>query len=286
MKTVRLDDGRFTMVQLHEGAPGAPTILCFAFAGGGPSAFKALSTLFPREYTVWAIDFPGHVRTKGEPLTTVTALAKECLRLMPMDLLTTSFFLGYSFGGYVAHALTVELEKMGYRVPGVILAASTPPSVRDERPSLAALDDAGQLRWLLSIGHPSNARAQRELYEVFKDAIRADIKAYDSYRPFAPIAAPALVLAGSHDPMCRAEQMNEWCELTTQPTIAVLPGGHYFIDTATQAMADRVTSFVKETLAAAQALQSASAAHSGIRLIVDLDAEDEGDTELFYRQIA
>jgi surfactin synthase thioesterase subunit len=244
LETVRLDDGRFVMQQLRAGAPGGQRIICFPFAGGGPLAFRALVDRLPSSYEVWAVDFPGHVRTRGEALRSVEALALQCLRVMPVEMLTTSYFVGYSLGGYVAHALAAALERHGYAVPGVILAASTPPSVRALSAPLSDLDRDGLFEWLVGLGQADGSEQSRELYETFEDAIRADFEAYDGYWPMTRISAPTLVLAGEDDELCTPEQQEEWGALTHGLDIEVVPGNHFFMAAAPQAMADALSRFI------------------------------------------
>ena len=274
-KTVRLDDGRFVMMQLREGRPGSPQIVCFPFAGGGPLAFKAFAEHLPREYSVWAIDFPGHVRTQGNAHETISAMVADCLRLMPIGLLTSSFFVGYSLGGYVAHALTVELERMGHTVPGVIIAGSTPTTIRDLSSPLSALDDAGLLEWLQGVGQVDNSPLQLELFELFKPTMRADIKAYDSYRPFDAISAPTLVLGGSHDPMCAPSEFDEWADLANDYRIEIVPGGHFFINTAPMVMADAITGFLDELTRPDVGATGEVPVPSGIRDLAGVRDDDE-----------
>lgn len=236
-----LDGGRLALQELRRGEPGAPKLLCFAYAGGGPMAFRALLERLPSSYGVWAVDFPGHVRTRGEPLASIEAMVAECMRFLPMDLLTTTIFVGYSVGGYVAHALAAALERRGHVVPGVVLAASTPPSIRAQSATVSDLDSDALFEWLVSLGQ----RANPELFEAFEPAIRADLQAYDSYWPMERISAPALVLGGDEDPLASPEELEAWASLTESPEIEILPGGHFFLDSAPRAMADAVGAFAE-----------------------------------------
>ena len=129
---------------------------------------------------------------------------------MPVELLTNSFFLGYGLGGYVAHALTIEVERHGHNIPGVILAGTTPVTVRNLSPSLSGLDDEGCFEWLMGSNRAAATDTRRVLFDVFKNAIRADLEAYDGYMPNARVNAPVLVMGGSHDPSCSAGRFTRW----------------------------------------------------------------------------
>lgn len=256
LETLRLDGGRLVVQQLRTASPGAPKVLCFPFAGGGPSAFKAFADKLPAGWGVWAIDFPGHVRTRGEACTTVEQMVAECLRLVPSELLNETFFVGYSLGAYVAHGLAAALEKQGRVIPGVVIAGSTPPSARDRSAAASKLSDEGRFQWLMKLGQTQDNAPQRELYQVFKDAIHGDLKAFDSYEPTAVLDAPALVLGGSNDPMCRPEQFSGWQSLTFDPEVKILPGGHFFLNTCPDAFAGAVTKFVDQLTRTASTMVS------------------------------
>lgn len=246
LETRRLEDGTFVLQQLRRHEPGMPQILCFPFAGGGPLAFRAFAERLPAGWGVWAIDFPGHVRTRGEPLTTIDEMVAQCLRAVPMELLTESFFVGYSLGGYVAHALAAALERMGHLVPGIVFSASAPPQLRPQGDeALSALDDEARFQWLKSIGQTSDDPVQRELYETFKRCIHADLQALDSYWPTTRVSAPALALGGSDDPVCSPHDLYEWEAFADGVTIEIVPGGHFFLGTAPDAMADAIATFIE-----------------------------------------
>ncbi len=266
LKNLRLDEGRFVIQQLREGEPGAPQVVCFPFVGGGPLGFKAFSEQLPKEWSVWAVDFPGHVRTQGEALTTVEELVAECLRLMPMELLTGSYFLGTSLGGYVAHALAAELERQGHTVPGVIIAGATPVSIRTLSTPLSSLDDEACFKWMMCGGqdsrpHPSDTR--RVLFDVFKTAIRADLEAYDSYSPTNRIQAPVLVIGGTEDPLCTPEEFAAWGEHTFDPEIEIVQGGHFFINANPKKVARCMTKFIERL---------SMAASGEVRVVSDVSA--------------
>ncbi|NED66419.1 alpha/beta fold hydrolase, partial [Streptomyces sp. SID10244] len=58
--------------------PGSPPLLIFGHAGSGASAYRTLSELFSREFTVLIMQYPGRQDRMREPAATgLHALAAE-----------------------------------------------------------------------------------------------------------------------------------------------------------------------------------------------------------------
>lgn len=274
----RIDGGRLVLQQLRSGDPASPRIVCFPSVGGGPIGFHALVERLPDDWNVWALDLPGHIRTTGDTLTSVDEIVAECLRLLPTELISGSFLVGADLGGYVAHALAAELERMGRTVPGVVIAGATPISVRNRTAPLSQEDDDTVFRALLCGGKDPRAEisdTRRVLFEVFKGIIRADLEASDTYQPTARIDAPVLVIGGADDPFCATTELAAWGEHTTDPEIEVVAGGHFIVSRSADAVAMLASTFIARQ---SMTVTSEIRAVSDFRSIADV-ADAEADSE-------
>lgn len=241
----RLDQGSIGLLELGSGTAGAPELFCFPYAGGGPLAFRQLAELLPYSWTVKAMDPPGHVRTQGRAHTSVEAMAGHYLRALSPEAFEGAYLLGHSLGGYVALELASLLESYGVSPAGVIISASTPPTARNLDRRLAELDDDGLIAWMTEIGQ---APGSRDIFDVFKDVIRADLVAFESYEPSPiPIETPMLVIAALDDPMCPPERYLEWRGHGVKTDVAFVSGGHFFVQSRPTAMVDPIRRFVDST---------------------------------------
>jgi surfactin synthase thioesterase subunit len=243
----RLDEGSIGLLELGRGAAGSPELYCFPYAGGGPLAFRQLAELLPMSWNVKAMDPPGHVRTQGRAHRSVEAMADHYLKALPPESFEGAYLLGHSLGGYVALELASLLESHGVSPAGVIISATTPPAARNRQRPLAELPDDELIAWMTSIGQ---APGSREIFDVFKDVIRADLVAFESYEPSPfPIETPVLVIAAHDDPMCPAERFFEWRAHAIDTHVSFVSGGHFFVQSQPVEMADPIRRFVDRTRA-------------------------------------
>jgi surfactin synthase thioesterase subunit len=215
-------------LHLREGAAGRPRLACLPHSGGSSRVFAPLAAALPDDWSVRALDAPGHVATRGAPLRSVDAIALAYLHGLPAGALEGAVLVGLSLGGYVAQALARALARRGAAPAALVVLASRPPGERrGDRPS--ALSDDDLFAWMVGLGGAGDAGgAWREIFDVYKECLRADLAAYETYRPGpGPPPCPALFVGGLDDPHTPPALFDAWARDVAGARVAYAPGGHF-----------------------------------------------------------
>jgi surfactin synthase thioesterase subunit len=245
-------DRTLGLLHLREGAPSAPRLVCLPHSGGTPYIFEALAAALPADWSVRAVDLPGHVRTRGAPLKTVDAMAAACLQGLPASLFEGAVLVGLSLGGYVVHTLARSLARRGAPPPALVVLATSPPGERGERH--AGASDDMLFRWLVGLGGvPDGGSAWREIFDVFKESLRADLGAYEAYAP-GPSGppCPALFVGGRDDSHTPPDRFARWADAAPGSPIEITPGGHFALRDRPAEVAAVVAPFIRRHWAEAQ----------------------------------
>lgn len=242
----RYDEGRIG-VRLLSGGTNGPTLFIFPHAGAQSLAFRALSNELPRSWRVIGLDPPGHGWAAGPPFDDVEEMAKQYVAHIPDEYLDGVVLFGHSLGGLVAYSVAERLQRSGRPVAGLILSATRPPHRRENYVSFAAMDDATLLDVLIQIGGvPASWADEPEVFDYFKESVRADFRAFDrltSLRPMGNI--PMQALGGTEDQICLPEHVVEWTRYAPNCQVDRVPGGHLFVIENAAAVAYRVADFVE-----------------------------------------
>lgn len=224
-------------------------MVCFPFAGGQSLSFRAFADSLPRSIDVWAIDPPAHGWAAGPPLDDVQSMADLMIAALPEEILGTSLLFGHSLGGLVALEVARVLQSRGRPAVDLVLSASRPPHRREDYGSLVALSDRELLELLVAMGGvPAEWRQQPDVFDLFKDTLRADFRAFEAYRPGPPLTnTRVLALGGLEDSICRPGHVFEWSRHCPQCEVDFVPGGHLFVVTDPALVANRVARFMRRS---------------------------------------
>lgn len=243
---LRYDEGRVGLRRFRSQQSGSHRLICLPFAGGQSLVFRAFAAHLPADWGVWAIDPPGHGWAGGTPLDHVEAMADRYLAHLPAELLDKAVLLGHSLGGCVAFAMAERLAGSPGAPRAVILSATRPPHRASEYDSFLALDDQELLDVLIRIGGvPADWAQEPELFAQFREVIRADFRAFESFRlDGRRLELPVLAVGAPEDVVCRPAHLFEWTRFCPASEIEFVPGGHLFVQTQPELFAKRVASFV------------------------------------------
>ena len=244
---MHLGDRRMSLVQLTPGDPRGPRVLAIPFAGGGPLAFAPLAARLPDDWSLWAVDPPGHLRTRGPLLRSVDAMRDLYLELIPPELLAGAVLLGHSLGGYVAFALAERLEACGRPAPAVVIAAVRPPDRPDPDLALAAMTDEALFAWLLRLGGiPGGAGDPREIFEFYRDVLRADLVAFDTFDAGVRRlrATPLQVIGANGDLLAPAGEVRGWSRYAADCRVELIDADHLFLLSKPELEASLVRGFI------------------------------------------
>jgi surfactin synthase thioesterase subunit len=230
----------------HPTAETSPQVVCFPHAGGTASYYFALSrTLAPR-VEVLAVQYPGRQDRRREPLIdNISVLADQIFEMLgPVADRRPYAFFGHSMGSIVAFEVARRLQQAGAQGPQVLLVSGRrgPAVQRAEHCHLR--DNEGFVSELRAMdGTDPRLLEDPELLATILPVARADYKAIETYEcpSEAILRCPIVALVGDVDPRVRVGEVAAWAAHTTgEFDMKVFPGGHFYLDTHWQDVADVV----------------------------------------------
>ncbi|MFE4663517.1 thioesterase II family protein [Streptomyces sp. NPDC056716] len=232
--TTNLDTDRWIR-RFHPGAGRAPRLVCFPHAGGSAGFYRRLSELLHPRVEVLAVQYPGRLERRDEPLfTEIAPLADAIAGVLEPSWGTPPAFFGHSMGAVVAYETARRLGARTGAGPVALFASGrrAPSTVRDgERLHLAG-DGELVAEIVRQGGTPPELLADPEMRALVLPALRGDYRAIETYRhrPGPRITAPVTVLVGAGDAKVTAREARAW-EGHTDGTTEVLSfdGGHFFL---------------------------------------------------------
>ncbi len=217
----------------YEASNGKNPLVVFVHGAGGSSQCWSgqLATL-DGKYRAVAVDLPGHGKSSGEPLSTVTGLAEfiaDFTRSLPIDRFVLA---GHSMGGAVAQEFA-----LGYpdRLLGLILIG-TGARLRVSPQILGAL--AGGRLPFASASHLYATTAAADLLSAAFEDLRqvptavfhADFQAcnrFDRVGDVANIKLPTQIIVGDQDTMTPLKYSQFLHNTIERSALTIIPGtGH------------------------------------------------------------
>jgi surfactin synthase thioesterase subunit len=226
-----------------------PRVLAFPPAGGNGSYFRPLAAALGEDWSVHAVDPPGHGLLQGPALGSVEALAALGRRLIPPGS-EPLVLLGASLGGYVAHRLALALEADGEAAAAVVVLGTPAYEARDRCPSLRGLEGAALLARLEPLGGVApELRQQPELLGQFLRAMAVDIEAFeDTPAPPGRLAAPLLAIAGREDLFSPPPLLEGWRTRGARAWTETVPGPHLFLPASAAQVALRLRALLASSV--------------------------------------
>ena len=232
------------------GSTPAVRLFCLPFVGGAAWAYDPWRGQLSDRVDVCAIELPGRGARLREPVFTrleplVDALATALAPAITGELDVPYALFGHSMGSLVAFELARELRRRGAGEPCVLFASGGPsPRLTRRRVPLHGATDDEVIAGLRRLGGlPGEVEAEPRLLTAFLPTIRADFEVYETYeyRPEQRLSCPVVAFTGSEDDSVAKDRVLPWEQETTGPfQCHVLPGGHFFLRTAQQALLELV----------------------------------------------
>ncbi|MFG2717814.1 thioesterase II family protein [Streptomyces sp. NPDC048416] len=214
--------------------PGAPTLYCFAHAGGSATEYLRWARDMP-EAELRAVLPPGRGSRYGQEMfASMEDLVAAFLREVPLSHKPYAFF-GHSLGSLVAYEVTRALRDAGRPLPARLILSGFPaPHHRHVRASdpLHLLSDDALIERVAQLhgGIPQEVLDSAELRELVVGPLRDDYRILETYtwQEAEPLPVPITVLGGDADHS--RKQLDDWQSHTTQPvTVRQFPGGHFYL---------------------------------------------------------
>lgn len=215
--------------------PDLPPLLVFPHAGSGASAYRALSEVFSRQFTVLIMQYPGRQdRMRETAAGDLGDLADEAVRhyVSRPDATTAPLTVfGHSLGALVGFEFVRRAEDRSVPLTGLVVSAATAPSrVADLPPH--PTDDEGLMAHLSVLdGTGTGVMGSEAVMRMALPVLRADYQAFDGYRcaPDVRIATPITVIGGADDPVIKPHDLHTWSAHAEDVTVSVFDGGHFYL---------------------------------------------------------
>lgn len=225
-------------------------LFCFPFAGGGASVFRTWSRELPAAIEVCPIQLPGREnRIRESPYTDILPLVEILARQIQLYSQKPFAFYGHSMGALLAFEVARVLQRQDAPLPlTLFLAAHRAAHLSPRRAPFYALPDEELIQSLRRLGGLQEEVVEdKELLGILLPTIRADLTLCDlyDYSPDTPLNCPFQLYAGRDDAEVSPEDMDSWCEHSTQSSsLRIFPGGHFFL----RSDGDRVMQTIASTL--------------------------------------
>lgn len=225
---------------------GAARLVCFPFAGGGASIYRAWRRLQPDGLDVHPVQLPGREGRIREPaFRGVGPLVDRLMATIPEGIPPPFALFGHSMGALIAYEVSRRLEEMALPGPHLLVAsAARPPHLMRRADPLHGLPDQAFRAALRDLeGTPEAVLEHDELMELLLPTLRADFELCETYeyRDRPPMACPILVIGGAEDRSVSPPILREWVKMTRGGfSELMLPGGHFFLDEHAAAILKRI----------------------------------------------
>ncbi|RAJ38452.1 surfactin synthase thioesterase subunit [Kitasatospora sp. SolWspMP-SS2h] len=219
--------------------PGARLrLVCFAYAGGGSSAFADWPRGLPDDVEVCAVRLPGREsRIFQRAHTDVEDLLPDLTEALAEHCRPPFALFGHSMGALIAFALTRRLRALGAPAPAhLVVSGRRAPQLAHNRPLIHHLPEEQFLARLRELGGtPDALLADARVMRLVLPGLRADFQLNDSYthRPQEPLPVPITAFGGRADPDVDPAGLAAWARQSTGAfTLRMFDGGHFFLHTA------------------------------------------------------
>lgn len=221
-------------------------LLCFPYAGGGPSMVRGWAQYLSPEIELCAAQLPGReARMKELPIGNLRRLVAELADVLEPSLDRPVALFGHSIGGLIAFELAREIRRRYAIEPVHLFVSGCPaPQIRDNDPLFDLPEDEFLDHMRRFNGTPREVLEHPEIMQLVLPALRADFSLRDTYvyveEP--PLHCAISVFGGLEDIRVGTEELEKWRAHTSESfQMCLFQGGHFFLRTAQAAVVESVT---------------------------------------------
>lgn len=250
--------------------PHAPLLLLCPHAGAGAAAYRPLAAALDAELKatdplnrgatdVNVAQYPGRQDRAAEAAPEAVSgyargLLPEVEALIVGDRSADPrpiTLMGHSMGGLIAYELARLLEAEEHPVQLLVVSGTNSPQFTEGVPDHPTDDDALLTHMALLNGTDPALMAHQSIMRLALPAMKADYAAFDRYidSDTTVLTAPILALGGSSDEGVSPVSLRGWGERTSGGSrVAMFPGGHFYINEATEPVARTIAAEVNACL--------------------------------------
>ncbi|GAB3465523.1 thioesterase II family protein [Actinophytocola sediminis] len=239
----------------------AARLLCFPPGASGPQIYRRWAKRLPGRIAVLAVELPGHGARLREPPPRSVAEVVDGPLLDEVAALTDRPLVvyGHSMGALLALEL---FRRLGHRPALFVAGACAAPETEHVPPEVATMSDEDVLAFLRASGGTDPAiMADPEYLSLLIPLVRADFGMIAGHRfgTRPPLDCPVRTYLGAEDPEATARNAAGWAAQSDgDHDVAVFPGGHFFIQSAEDAVLSRLTGDIDAMLAVAPGARQGS----------------------------
>lgn len=238
--------------------PGAAMrLFCFPHAGAGSVIYHDWHSAFGDNVEVCAIEPPGRLARRKEPLRTdVHAFTRDLLVALAPWLDRPFALFGYSLGALMAFECARALRRIGREPSSLMFAAAKAPHLPRRHAPIS-----GETKRVLTAEIERRYGAfdpvlasDPELFDMVLEIMRGDLRMMEDYRygDEQPFSCPVLVAGGMDDASVTRAEIDAWEMHTSGPfRAAFLPGQHFFLRTSGPMLRDLVNNELRRVAPAA-----------------------------------
>jgi medium-chain acyl-[acyl-carrier-protein] hydrolase len=216
-------------------------LFCFPYAGGGASTFRDWPVHLASLAETCPVQLPGREnRLKEAPITQMHVLVEAIASaLLPyMDDKPFALF-GHSMGALLCYELARFLWKNYTLSPACLFVSGCRAPHRQSaylntsRKRVCDLSDSALMEWMHQLNGTSQTTLQDdELMSLLLPGVRADFTLAETYAFIEDgmLDCPLSVFGGIQDEQIKRDDLLDWLELTSGPSVTrMLPGDHFFL---------------------------------------------------------
>jgi medium-chain acyl-[acyl-carrier-protein] hydrolase len=214
-------------------------LLCFPYAGVGPSAYRQWAELLSPDVEVGSVLLPGREgRFREAPFTQMEPLLDALTAgLRPYLDLPWALF-GHSMGAVVAFEVARRVRALGHGEPvHLFVSARRAPHLPPRHGPISHLPDeafVAEVRRRYD-GIPAEVLRHPDLLALLTPGLRADLAVLEGHRhrPEIPLGCPLSAFGGREDAEATEAELAAWRRETRGPvSLRMFPGGHFFLQSA------------------------------------------------------
>jgi surfactin synthase thioesterase subunit len=230
-------------------------MLCFAYAGGGSSAFAGWAHDLPQDVEVCAVRLPGREsRILQQPYADLQELLPDLGDAAAPYCAEPFVLFGHSMGALIAFEYARWLRDTGRPDPRhLFVSGRRAPQLPHNRPlvhDLPAEDFVKQL-WELG-GTPKELLTDPRVMRMVTPGLRADFQLNDTYRyRRGPVlGCPISAFGGRTDPHVDQAGLTAWAHQSQSSfALHMMDGGHFFLHSARDALLRKLAGTLWQTMA-------------------------------------
>lgn len=220
-------------------------LICFPYAGGGPSLFRSWPFESSQQIEVCAVQLPGReARMKEPPISDLRRLVLELSDALEPLLDRPMALFGHSIGGLVAFEFARELRRRHGIEPVHLFVSGCPAPQLTDDDRLSELPDGEFLERMRRFnGTPREILEHAEMMELVLPTLRADFALRDTYvhRDESPLGCPISAFGGMADHAVGFDRLEPWQAHTAEGfQLWLFQGDHFFVRTAQAAVVEAV----------------------------------------------